>query len=45
MVDIERMIEYNIHQPNIYRAVKREQETEDRMRQDDNFKWTDDGIF
>ena len=45
MVDIDEMVEYNIHQPNIKRPIKREGEAVNRMRPDDNFKWTDDGIF
>ena len=41
MLDIERMIEYNIHQPAMQRPVQRESSTVERIRPDNTFKWND----
>ena len=45
MLDIERMIEYNIHKPSMQRPVQRELSTVERIRPDDTFKWNDDDFL
>ena len=40
------MVEYNIQNPTIERAVQRESSSAERIRPDDTIKWVDDdGIF
>ena len=45
MLDITRMIEYNIHDASIQRPVQRASSSVERIRPDDALKWIDDGIF
>ena len=45
MVDLERMIEYNVAEPTKERAVRRGRENTKRIRPNDTFKWTDDALF
>ena len=42
---MERMIEYNIQDPTIERAISRESSSSVRVRPDDTLKWVDDQIF
>ena len=45
MLDMSRMLEYNIHDPNTQRPVQRASSSVERIRPDDAMKWVDDGIF